>query len=762
MFDKTYHLRFALLGLLALLLGLAIIPISRLNIDNSVEIWFYEKDQDMQAYLKQLDVFGRWDYLVVQVSARHSIYDADYLAAMRDTTHALSQLANVKKVTSIANARDNYNEEDGLNYRILLDEKIEPASGEKLRHNLVQNSIYVDGLVKPDNDKQHLVLIQAANKYGEKEPYRIALVDSIRQTLAANPQIQDYAVVGTTNMNAELNRSSKRDMFIFYPAVSLFVTLFAWLAFRSLRDIVATFAVVLSAIIFAVGLMMAMGYYLNMVTIMMGAILMSLSVASVIHLITRYHQIALSTPGMTGSMTAAYTIKQIWKPCLGASLTTILGFLSLLGANVLPITLLGVFSSIGILMSFLFTLSIGPLCMVMLWKNGANRHFSSKQQGPHRKLAGVLSYLAELGLQKHMQIVLITAVLAVVLLSGLGKLKADSNYLDMFTDHTRIADDYAAVEQTGFGTSAITVMFEAVEGIESAEVFRGLMAAQSAIEALPEVVKTISPIDIIEQVDRALAEDPQHWHKGFAGYEREAFGQLLLVAEASGNDDLPDFLTSDHRQFQLAVFTNYLSGDETQDLVHRIRDLSRQHLPPQVAIKVTGIPVMWSNMDDYLFKSQQGSLLFLSVTIFVVLYLFLRSLPLALIGLLVNLLPISLILGLMGHLGVPINMATTLIGGIAMGIAVDDTIHFLWHYKHSRQAGNRHGDAVRHTMEKTGIAIVLTTLLIIGGFLVMVLSDFTPTADFGLFTSMTVLLALLCDLLALPAILTLFERHIRV
>ncbi len=762
MFDITYKLRFAVLGMLGLLLALAIIPISKLNIDNSVEIWFYEKDQDLQAYLKQMEVFGKWDYLVVQVTAKTSIYDSAYLAAMRDTTQTLEKLANVRKVTSPTNAKDNYNEADGLNYRVLLEQDISPDAGARLRSNLEKNGIYVNGLIKPKNDKNHLVLIQAANKYGDKQPYRMEMIDKVRQTLSANPQIQNFSVVGTTNMNAELNRSSKRDMFIFYPAVSVFVTLFAWLAFRSLRDIIATFAVVLSAIIFSVGLMMALGYYLNMVTIMMGAILMSLSVASVIHLITRYHQLALATPGTPGAAIAATTVKQIWKPSLGASVTTIFGFLSLLSANVVPITLLGIFSSIGILMTFVFTLTIGPLCMAMLWKNTANTHFSCEKKGLHQQFSWVLRWLAELSLQKNRSVIIVTALLSVALLSGLAKLEADSNYLDMFTDRTRIADDYDRVEHTGFGTSALSVMFEANEGLESPQVFRGLMAAQSAINKLPEVDKTISPVDIIEQVDRALAKDPSHWQTGLSGYQRDAFSQLLLVAESSGNDDLPDFLTTDHRQFQLSVFTKYLSGDETQDLVQSIRTISRQQLPAQVAIKVTGIPVMWSNMDNYLLKSQKSSLLILSLAILVVLYIFMRSWPLALIGLLVNLLPITMILGLMGHLGVPINMATTLIGGIAMGIAVDDTIHFLWHYKLSRQAGNDHADAVRHTLDKTGIAIILTTLLIVGGFMVMVLSDFTPTADFGLFTSVTVVLALLGDIVLLPSLLSLFQRQIRI
>jgi hypothetical protein len=151
----------------------------------------------------------------------------------------------------------------------------------------------------------------------------------------------------------------------------------------------------------------------------------------------------------------------------------------------------------------------------------------------------------------------------------------------------------------------------------------------------------------------------------------------------------------------------------------------------------------------------------LALAIFVLLLVFLRSLPLALIGLIVNLLPIGMILGLMGHLDVKINMATILIGGIAMGIAVDDTMHFLWRYKLELQRGNHHFAAVRNTFEHTGIALVLTSLLLVGGFAVMVLSDFTPTADFGLFTSVTVLLALLTDLLFLPSLLSVYQRSFK-
>lgn len=749
-----YRFRYFLLSIIALVTGLLVIPVSSLKIDNSVDVWFYQKDTEFKNYTTFLDSFGAWDYLAISIQASDQIYTPKYLQALLNAEEKIAAFDGVIKITSIASAKANFRSDQGLSYAPLLDNNMEPEAVKSLQNALEKNLVYADGIVKPGKNQSSYFLIQVDNQLGIKEPKRIQMINKIREVLDQEPAFKAYHLVGTPNMNAELNHSSRRDMFTFYPLVSLLVLVFAWMVFRSLKDLVVTFSVVLSAIIWSMGSMMLLGYNLNMLTILMGTVLMSLSIASVVHLITHFHQVLNQTPSMSALQAARISVSELRIPCFGAALTTIFGFLSLIITGVLPITLLGVFSALGIFLAFIFTFSIGSVLLITLWDGQYNRIFAANNPGilstVHGKMANALSQFAT---TRPILVVVVFTLGALSLGSGLINLGADSNYLTTFKDRTQVAEDYSTVEAEGFGSSTLALHLTMPSGIEDEATFRGLLKLSDAIQGIATVSKVISPMDIVMEVDRALSRTPDQWSPGLKGYDRSTVAQLLLVAESSGNDDLKDYLAINHKEAQISVFTPYLSGLETLALKKQIEHLIATHLPDSVSAKVVGVPIMWANMDRQLFKSQLNSLLFLAVVIFAVLLFLLKSLPMALIGLVVNFLPITMILGLMGHLGVKIDIATVLIGGIAMGIAVDDTIHVLWRYKSELEKGMDPARAIATTLQHTGMALVLTSILLIGGFSVMTLSDFTPTANFGLYTCLMVLTALIADLLLLPALL---------
>lgn len=746
----------AVVGIITLLLA---IPISSLKIDNSVDVWFYDKDPDLKHYQHFLSSFGAWDYLVIAIGAKNSIYSEEYLRSLRNIEAFLKTVDDVIKVTSIANAKVNTQREDGLSYESVIGATIHPDAITQLRDTLSRNKIYRDGIIKVDEPRTSLMLIQVDNKLGIDEPRRIAMMASIRRAIEAEPAFGRYHLVGTPNINAELNKSSKRDMLLFYPLVSLFILIFAWLVFRTVNDLIITFSVVLAAIICSMGAMMFAGYKLNMVTILMGTVLLSLSMASVVHLVTRFHQIRDQDTDLSDLDAITKAVKELWVPCLGAAITTICGFLSLTLTHILPISLLGYFCAFGIFLAFIFTFSVGVVLLPSLWHGKRNRKFVSTQQnkGAHiyKKIANFLTRQAA---ERTGWVITLFLLAAAPFVAGLSKLDADSDYLRMFKDSTRIADDYNIVERLGFGTSVIAVHFSLQAGLADEETFRSLMRFSDAVMALAPVQKVITPTDMVAEVDKALSDVPERWQPGFTGYGRPAFAQLLLMAESSGNDDLSDYLSLSHKEAQIGIFTHYLSGAETIALKEMIEALIRQHMPNSVSAVVTGVPIMWANMDGFLFKSQRHSLAILAMAIFIVLLILLRSLPLAVLGLFVNFLPAAIILGLMGHLAVKIDIATILIGGIAMGIAVDDTMHVLWRYQAETKRGVDPVTAIGRTLQSTGVALVLTSVLLIGGFSVMTLSDFMPTANFGLYTGLMVLMALISDLVLLPALLCAYGK----
>jgi predicted RND superfamily exporter protein len=205
---------------------------------------------------------------------------------------------------------------------------------------------------------------------------------------------------------------------------------------------------------------------------------------------------------------------------------------------------------------------------------------------------------------------------------------------------------------------------------------------------------------------------------------------------------------------QVIAMMDYPSSQRLFALLPRIRALADRVLPPEVRLVPTGTSLLWANMDDGVIRTQKESLVIVGVVCFGILLLLFGSLGLSVLGLALSLYPVGMVLGLMGWWNVPVNMATVLIAGIAVGLAVDDTIHFVHAYQESRQRGEDRRAASEQATVSVGLRMVMTSIILIGAFASMGLSDFMPTAQFGLLSSLTIMLALVADLTLLPVMLS--------
>lgn len=740
-------------------IGLAVIPICSLRIDNRFEIWFYTQDPAIQSYEKGHQEFGDWNWMSVYLTPKDSIYSTGFLTAVATITDKIKTLPDVRKVISLTNAKGNRIDNDELSYQPIL-AKAPWADSDvvALKNTLESNLIYRNGLVKPGNDKSTLVLVQVNNRDNDKEAYRVKLVDAV-EGLASEQSaaVADYAIAGSPFLNAELNRSSHRDMLVFYPLVSLLVTLITWLIFRNLRDIAIVLLSLTGATVWSVGLMMTQ-FDLNMVTIMMPTILVTVAVANVMHFIVTFHLKRKEHSDWDAEKMAKSTLKELWVPALGTTTSTACGFLSLTQTGILPVTLLGYYAAAGIMFAYLITITIVPVMLTLFWGDMGKSEEISRQL-TNNALINKTSWsgIYEKTSFKHPYLIFSLFVLfSGAVLFNIDKLDADTDYVNLFHEKTQVKQFYHKVENEGYATNSFTLLVHASQGLEEKNVFPSVLALEKKIEALPKVRNIASPTKLIEEVDRALAEDKKQWQPGLSGYGREAVAQLILTAEISGNDDLADMMTKDHRDFQLTVFTDYMSSREVAKFASEVEALAKAQLPNNVEISVTGLPVLWGNMASQLLASQSSILLSLIAPLFFIMLGVVRSVRLVLIGLVVNLLPVALILGIMAWVDIKIDMATVLIGGITMGIAVDDTIHFLWQFRSGLLQGKNLSEAAKITFNHTGTAILMTAFLLSSGFLVMAVSDFTPTSNFGWLTSLTVVIALITEIFLMPTLLVLF------
>jgi predicted RND superfamily exporter protein len=495
-------------------------------------------------------------------------------------------------------------------------------------------------------------------------------------------------------------------MFVFIGLVGFLVTVLSLLLFRSWRDVAVLLSVSLSAAAITLGLIAGLGLSLNMITIMLPTVLLALSVADVVHVIHAFHH---HRDGAGTRQALGRVIRDLWLPCLGTTLTTMAGFLSLAGSSMLPIFHLAVFSSLGIALAWILTLTVAPLLLERLWKNRTGK--------PEVRLSRESKWLAGFSRQlpRRVWIVALCFAAAAIGLGGLNKLETDTNYVEFFRAGSELPRAYAKLQDAGVPQSQLALVLDQGTTAPSAALLAAVHEFEDQVRELPGVHQVISPY--------------------------------------SASRELMGLVSMDGTRQQIIALTDFMSSQELSGLLGTVRDIGFRSLPPGVGLEIAGSPVLWIQMDRSLVQTQRRSLFIVAGVALLVLAVVFRSFWTALVGLFTSLFPVAFILGLMGFLGVKINFATVLIAGIAVGLGVDDSIHFIFAFRDKVRAGATRQLAAHRAMMEVGSRLILTSIILAGSFICMAVSDFVPSANFGMFTALTILAALVLDMTVLPLIL---------
>jgi len=449
-------------------------------------------------------------------------------------------------------------------------------------------------------------------------------------------------------------------------------------------------------------------------------VLIALSVADVVHLIHAFHAERRSAEHSVSA--AKQAVKSIAWPCAGTTLTTIAGFLAFSGSTVLPVFQLSVFASFGIAFAWILTMSGAPVLLVVLWQG------IIRKEPPATLLGERLLRLWSRFVDRHPRWIVGAFVLGSAVLLGLPSLRADTDYVRFFRSKSRVPRDYEILQRAGFPQNPLNLVFEppAGESPTTPKYWIPLQEFAGQLETLPGVSSILSPF-VMGDLARVRCE-----------YAATLGGML-----------------SEHSdQVQLIVMMDYPSSQRLFRLLPEIRELADSVLPSELRMIPTGTSYLWARMDDGVIRTQKESLVIVAVVCFVILVFLFRSVSLGALGLALSLYPVAMVLGLMGLLNVPVNIATVLIAGIAVGLAVDDTIHLVHAYQDLRRRGRDARSACEEAVAAVGVRMVVTSLILIGSFASMGFSNFLPTSQFGLLSSLTIALALLVDLTLLPVVLS--------
>ena len=570
----------------------------------------------------------------------------------------------------------------------------------------------------------------------------------------------------------------KNDLRIFGVGVLIFLIVALSVIFRQLRWVTLPILTCACSVIATAGLLGTFGWEVTVISSNFISLQLILTMAITIHLIVRYRELAGNNPEMSQHDLVMETVLYMARPCFYAVLTTIAGFSSLILSGILPVINFGWMMSAGVVVSLIVTFVLFPALQILFERLSPNTAFESKFA-----LTGIFASFTE----KHGNRI-VWGSLVVLILSGWGaaNLRVENSFIDYFKESTEIYQGMKIIDQKLGGTTTLDVTIDFPVEAETDE-------AEEEAETVAAASDEDEDDDSFEDEFEESAGDAQYWfssdkmgrikqvHNYLDGLPETgkviSLATLLKVGETL-NDGKPldGFLIALvynelPEEFRKLILSPYVSIEDNQARVSvRIRDsqpgLRRNELIQKIDRELTeklGIPetetrlsnllILYNNMLQSLFDSQIKTLGVVIVVLFVMFLILFRSVTLSLIAITPNVLSIGVVLGVMGGVDIPLDLMTITIAAISMGIAVDDTIHYIYCFEREFEKDRNYVAAMHRAHNTIGYAMYYTSITVIIGFSILVISNFIPSIYFGLLTGLAMLIALVAALTLLPQLM---------
>ena len=739
------------------------------RIDNSYEAFFAPGDPSYRAYLKYRDDFGSDEvsYLMYEApDAADGVFDLAVMSRVAQLSKAIEdEVPFIYEVKSLSNAELVEPTEDGIRIRRLWRDF--PHSQEAMneaRAIFLSKPFYVGGLVTGDGRYGAISIEMDRSSTDPLEQIRVdpdggdALGNLYPQVtsekieeIIARP---DYAGLrfyhsGDVPMNTAYNRIIEREddllMMISLAVIAAVLAIFV----RSFVGVVAPLLVVVIAVTGTMAFIAATGWKLDLMFGQVPNILVTVGVAEAVHILIEFR----STFRRLGDRRAAlmHTMYLLGAPCLLTSLTTAVGFLALQVSPVVAISHMAVYSAVGVVLAFAFTMTLVPA--LVSFGPRTPRPRPADAAGDRQQMHRVLGVVAAWNVRHRHAVLVGFALISVASAVGIARLHVDSNWLDDFSDRVPLKAATARIDAVMGGMSNLIYVFDTgrEDGVRDPEVLRGIDRLQREADRSDLVRKTYSIADIVKDLN-------QEFHSGDPAFfaipdDRALVSQLLLLYETSGGEEVQEWATTDFARANLELRLGIAPISQTSDLVAGLDRFLAQHPIPGVTVSLSGIGALWLELLDYIVASEIESFLYAFALIGAMMCFIFRSLKTGMLSMVPNLWPILLTLGAMGWLGIPLDYNKVMIASVAMGIAVDDTIHFVSRCHHEFTERGNYAEALAAAMADVGHAVAVTSLVLVLGFMVNVFSVLDANAKSGILLATTIATALLADLLLTPALL---------
>ncbi|WP_435150309.1 RND family transporter [Candidatus Pelagibacter bacterium nBUS_44] len=757
------------------------------RLDASSETLLIEGDPDL-AYLQEVtERYGSKDFLVLTYTPNEGMVTDNSINNLLSLKYKIQSLNWVHSVITLLDIPLLENSDAPLQERLesfktLKDEDVDKDRGFKeilnspvFRNFVISENGNTSGIIVNIKENKKLENIENLSK-DEIESYK----DNIKKQnhkniLEIRQVIQSYSDVGKIYLGGipmiadDMMTFIKSDIVVFGLGVLLFIVVTLWFVFRKLIWIIVPISSCLFSVVIMMGLLGILGWKVTVISSNFIALMLILTMAMNIHMSTRFLQLRKDHPTKNNFEIISLTTNKMFWPILYTVLTTVFAFLSLIFSGIKPIIDFGWMMTFGLVTSFIITFTLLPT----LLNFAPTKNISLKKEQDSK----ITSFLGLVSINNKNIIFGLTGVVIILSVIGISKLEVENSFINYFNKNTEIYKGMKLIDEELGGTTPLEVIlkfpniesekktteddeFEDWEDEEEADDEKywftkdkidKISSVHNYLDNLPQVGKVLSFSSIIDVATQLNNNKPLGTLEMGVLYSK--------IPESIKTEIIDPYLSIENNEARISL--RIIDSQENlrrNDLINKISfDLKNKIGLNENEFKLAGVLILFNNLLQSLFKSQILTLGLVMIGIFSMFIVLFRNIKLSLIGVVPNFIAAFFILGIIGLLGIPLDMMTITIAAITIGIAVDNSIHYIYRFKEEFSSIKDYNETLKKCHSTVGVAILNTSITIVFGFSILVLSKFIPTIYFGMFTGLAMLLAMISVLTLLPALILIIK-----
>ncbi len=777
--DNPFKVIVVVLALLAFPLS----HVPEIKMDTSTEGFMHPDDPVLLEYNAFRAQFGRDERVVIALKS-DTIFTLDFLNTLKEMHEELeTNVPFLDDITSLYNVRNTRGEGD----KLITDDLLEyfpktEAEVAVIKQQAMASHFYKDLFISQDGKMTTIVI--ETDAYSHEGQVEVSDIDAFDEGFSDESSSDDKErpfltdkenaelvnavlviadkykkegieiyVAGSPSVNHALKSQMQADMQKFMRITFLIIIVFLFVMFRRASAVFYPLIVIILSLLATVGTMAWTGAAFKLPTQIVPSLLMAVSIGATVHILSIFFD-RFNTKGDKKDA-IKYTLRHSGLAIAMTSVTTAIGVGSFSGSEVAPISDLGIYASFGVMVSLLLTLTLLPALLSITTLN-------QKVKTEAGKLDVIMKKLSVIPVKHYKSIIVITAILVGIALTAATKIDLSHNPLKWFQpdSYDRVSTEVIDEALNGSVTIELIIDTKTENGWNDPERLENLNKLSADMEQYVDkhthIGKVISLATIIKETNRALHENQEEHYT--IPDNADLVSQELLLFENSGSDDLEDVVDSQFSKARISIKLPWTDAVKAVEVLGYVKDTAAKTFPNDTVIATGMIPLL-INTFAHAVSSSVTSYMIAAIAITFMMMIILGSVRIGLLSMIPNLTPIILGLLIMYVANIPLDMFTLLIGSIAIGLAVDDTIHFMHNFRRYYLESGDAEKAIEQTFFTTGKAMVITTIVLSLGFYAYMFANMISVQNFGLLTGSVIILALLADLLLAPALMMVVAKR---